>query len=378
MKYFDEIWVKGSPELARLRGMTTAQLTRSERTRRIDNLPVPYERQPVSSDRSLSRSTLSVGVGLILNFAPATGVTSVACAQDAVPNKPTTRDTDALSDFLRFSQDESRGRLETAIVQYANASGKTVDLIGAIHIADTAYFEALNQRMETYDALLYEMVGDPDEAQDADKLASNENPLRMIMRMVKGILKLDYQLDAIDYTKKNFVHADLDMESFAGLMEERGENLFSIVQNAMRTSAASGGSGTTSATPTPFDVAPLLAALGSPDSASALKLVVAEQFDKTDLLLDSAEAGEGTVILTERNKHVMKVLDEQIAAGNSKLGIFYGAAHLPDLERRLREGGYQKKASEWVTAWDIPKPPKLEAKAKAADDAPVTTATPQE
>ena len=348
-------------------------------------------------DRSLLRRALSLGAGLALSFTLTGGIATVVCAQEAVPGKPVAKDAEELSDFLRFRQDESRGRLETAIVQYANASGKTVDLIGAIHIADTAYFEALNKRMETYDALLYEMVGNPDELQDADKLAANQNPLRMIMRMVKGMLKLDYQLDAIDYTKKNFVHADLDMESFAGLMEERGENIFTIVQNAMRNSAANSEVGTTSATPTPFDLAPLLAALASPDSASALKLVVADQFDKTDLLLDSAEAGEGTVILTERNKHVMKVIGEQIAAGNSKLGVFYGAAHLPDLERRLREAGYQKKASEWVTAWDIPKPPKPEPEpepepeaeaeaeaeaepepeAEAAEDA-TATATPQE
>ena len=377
--------------------MNTPPSARSGYTPLIDNIPAHRERYPVLPDRSLLRRALSLGAGLALSFTLTGGIATVVCAQEAVPGKPVAKDAEELSDFLRFRQDESRGRLETAIVQYANASGKTVDLIGAIHIADTAYFEALNKRMETYDALLYEMVGNPDELQDADKLAANQNPLRMIMRMVKGMLKLDYQLDAIDYTKKNFVHADLDMESFAGLMEERGENIFTIVQNAMRNSAANSEVGTTSATPTPFDLAPLLAALASPDSASALKLVVADQFDKTDLLLDSAEAGEGTVILTERNKHVMKVIGEQIAAGNSKLGVFYGAAHLPDLERRLREAGYQKKASEWVTAWDIPKPPKPEPEpepepeaeaeaeaeaepepeAEAAEDA-TATATPQE
>ncbi|MEZ5327920.1 MAG: hypothetical protein R3F19_22980 [Verrucomicrobiales bacterium] len=339
-------------------------------TPRIDNIPAYRERGGVLPNRFLLRRALNLGAGLALSFSLTGGLTSAACAQEAAPDKPLAEDTEQLSDFLQFRQDEKRGRLETAIVRYANASGKTVDLIGAIHIADTAYFEALNKRMEGYDALLYEMVGDPEELKDPDKVAANQNPLRMMMRMVKGMLKLDYQLDAIDYTKKNFVHADLDMNAFTGLMAERGENIFTIVQNAMRKSAASGDVSTTSATPTPFDLAPLLSALASADSASALKLVVAEQIDKSDLLLDSAEAGEGTVILTERNKHVMKVIDEQIAEGNSKLGVFYGAAHLPDLERRLREAGYRKTASEWLTAWDIPKPEKPAVNAKEPATSP--------
>lgn len=267
------------------------------------------------------------------------------------------------SDFLRFSEDDARGRLEAAIVRYARpigngrGNGSSVELIGAVHVGDTAYYDFLNERMETYDALLYEMVGNPEELKDAEKLAANQNPLRMIMRMVKGILKLDYQLDAIDYSKENFVHADLDMEQFSGMMAERGENMFTILQNAMRNSAKQSDTAST-ATAAPFDLAPILAALASPDSASALKLVMAKQFDTADILLDSAESEGGTVILTERNKHVMKVIEEQSAAGKMNLGVFYGAAHLADLERRLIDAGYLKVANEWVTAWDIPKPPK--------------------
>lgn len=272
----------------------------------------------------------------------------------------------AVSDFLRFSEDEETGRLEAAIVRYARADGSSVELIGAVHVGDTAYYDFLNKRMETYDALLYEMVGNPEELKDAEKLAANQNPLRMIMRMVKGILKLDYQLDAIDYTKENFVHADLDMEEFSGLMAERGENMFTILQNAMRSSAKNPDAASTAA---PFDLAPILGALASPDSASALKLVMAKQFDSADVLLDAAESEGSTVILTERNKHVMKVISEQIAAGKKKLGVFYGAAHLADLERRLIEEGYRKQANEWVTAWDIPKPKPVETD----EEAPATT-----
>ena len=37
------------------------------------------------------------------------------------------------------------------------------------------------------------------------------------------------------------------------------------------------------------------------------------------------------------------------------LAIFYGAAHLPDLEERMVEKmGFERKATRWVTAWKLP------------------------
>ncbi len=40
--------------------------------------------------------------------------------------------------------------------------GTQVDLIGAVHIAHSAYFQDLNRRFRKYDALLYELVADPE------------------------------------------------------------------------------------------------------------------------------------------------------------------------------------------------------------------------
>ena len=36
------------------------------------------------------------------------------------------------------------------------------------------------------------------------------------------------------------------------------------------------------------------------------------------------------------------------------LAIFYGAAHMQDMESRLKELGFEKAGQTWVTAWDIP------------------------
>ena len=49
--------------------------------------------------------------------------------------------------------------------------------------------------------------------------------------------------------------------------------------------------------------------------------------------------------------------------------IFYGAAHLPDMEHRLEQRGYQRTGERWVTAWDI-KPRVDEKKAAPAGTKP--------
>ena len=48
--------------------------------------------------------------------------------------------------------------LQTAVTRYEK-DGVTVDLIGAIHIADKAYYDKLNKLFTSYDSLLFEMVG---------------------------------------------------------------------------------------------------------------------------------------------------------------------------------------------------------------------------
>ena len=84
-------------------------------------------------------------------------------------------------------------------------------------------------------------------------------------------------------------------------------------------------------------------------------------FDQVEKLMAGIEAGKGSVIVAERNKVALKVLTEEMARGRKHLGIFYGAAHLADMEQRLLAMGFQREKLEWVTAWDLPpEPPPVE------------------
>jgi hypothetical protein len=50
----------------------------------------------------------------------------------------------------------------------------------------------------------------------------------------------------------------------------------------------------------------------------------------------------------------VKVLGDTIKAGKKKISLFYGAAHMPDLAKRVREMGFKPAgAVEWKQAWDL-------------------------
>ncbi len=48
------------------------------------------------------------------------------------------------------------------------------------------------------------------------------------------------------------------------------------------------------------------------------------------------------------------MLKKEIDAGAKHIGIFYGVAHMPDLEERLLDQlGLQYAGTEWVDAWRL-------------------------
>jgi hypothetical protein len=259
--------------------------------------------------------------------------------------------------FIRVDEDDSAARLQTGITRYSK-DGKSVDLIGAVHIADRAYYEELNKRFEGYDALLFEMVGG-DQIGAKDEAGEKKSPgaagLQQIYTMVSRFLKLSGQSEVIDYTAANFVHADLTHEEFERMQAERGET---VIGFAMATAGEE-----MAAQPDP---AKLMKAMLSGNS-NALKLELVHTLGHGGDQI-SAFAGE-SVIITDRNQRAMDVLAREVEGGKSNLAIFYGAAHFPDMEKRLLEQGYVRGEHEWLTAWDIPKPqPKVEPPAAEAEE----------
>ena len=60
------------------------------------------------------------------------------------------------------------------------------------------------------------------------------------------------------------------------------------------------------------------------------------------------------LLVEDRNKACIKVLQQQLTAGKKRIAIFYGAAHMPDFDKRLKEDfGMKRTDSEWITAWNL-------------------------
>jgi len=280
---------------------------------------------------------------------------SLALSASAAPADSQARETSSNAvSFIRFvSTNDHAGRVETAIKSYRNPNGIEVTLFSAVHIADAEYYRNLQRRFRQCDALLFEMIRDetPDEAAPEIDTA---HPISQLQIGMKKLLALEFQLDAIDYSAANFVHADLDPETFFRLQQERNESLFGLMIRLMLEEQARINAGEA----TPINSFALLVALMNPDRGYALKLMLGQQMDQLERMLAGIDDSDGTdgtgsVIVSARNEHAVKVLQEQINRGRRRLGIFYGAGHMTDFERRLTQLGFQPVREQWITAWDI-------------------------
>lgn len=258
------------------------------------------------------------------------------------------------ADYLRFTEEEGgNARLETVITRFTGHDGVTVDLIAVVHIADAEYYEELNTLFHNYDSLLFEAVA----PKDYRPTPGHESGLSSIQRMMKDFLDLEFQLDAIDYSPDNFVHADLTPLRMFELMEEKGESLLTIMLQQMLAGMKMVYSSEEAMKEAEALNVGVLVSLFSKDRAPIMKRLLGKQFDQMERMAAGMEKnlkGEESILLVERNKAALEVMEEVMAVGNRRLGIFYGAAHMPDLGRRLVEDyGFKELGSTWLTAWNI-------------------------
>ena len=87
--------------------------------------------------------------------------------------------------------------------------------------------------------------------------------------------------------------------------------------------------------------------------ANVVKLEIVHTLGQGDDQI-GALAGQ-SVIIDDRNRRCLEVMNREFAAGRKNLGIFYGAAHFPDMQQRLLDQGFKLVKQEWLTAWNIPK-----------------------
>ena len=256
------------------------------------------------------------------------------------------------SNFLRirYSPEGYPAALESSIAHY-KARGVQVDLISAVHVAEKKYFEDLNEAFKKYDAVLYELIA-PDNLTVPPKDKRPENPVSQLQGIVKKLLALEFQLDEINYSAKNFVHADLSPDAFMAALAGRGDSVWSLLARLLLQDMAKSEEEHNPGK----DIQILLSLLLSSDAERpyTLRRHLADNFSKIDDLVAQMEGPNGSTIIADRNTKAIEVLRAEVKAGKKKLAIYYGAAHMPDMEKRLvTEFGAVKAGTEWLVAWPL-------------------------
>lgn len=240
--------------------------------------------------------------------------------------------------FMRLVENEQGGWLEVLVATYTKGDA-SVTLFGCVHIADPTFYKGMQKRFESYDALLYELIG-PKDLRPYPGMPSGDHWLSMVQDGMGSGLKLKGQFECMDYRQDNFVHADMTGRQWQRALKaagksEIGEMISVGPQDVDREKEAK---------QQPVN---LVKAFRSGGGISQLRIVMGRAVCSPDA------TGQPTVIIHGRNERCLEVLQDQLQAGKKKLGIFYGAAHLAHMEERLtKDMGFRKEKEEWVQAWD--------------------------
>lgn len=255
--------------------------------------------------------------------------------------------------FSRVSEDQQLRplALQMAIVTYAPTdSGKdfSVDLISAIHIGDRAYYADLNNRFSGYDALLYELIA-PEGAEILQADDRRDGILSTTQLGMTKLLGLTFQLDEIEYDKANLVHADLSPEELRQSMAERDESLYVYFWRIFFASVDEYAKD-----PLGIKDWQLLSTMLESGRGNSMKTMIAYEMTNMDKVRDIFGEDSNSAIIGARNQRVIEVLQDQLASGAKRIGIFYGVAHMQDIEARLLETvGLTYQKTVWVDAWRL-------------------------
>ncbi len=255
------------------------------------------------------------------------------------------------------------GSLKVPIVHYErhapDGSLQRLDFVGAVHLGEAGYYEGLNERFAQYDAVLFELVGDP-EAFKLRDASQGQSPIGFIQQGLGELLGLRFQLEGINYNAPNFVHADLSMQQLKSAMTARGESVASLllkllllsfdpkVQEDLKTSGYE--------EPELEGINPVMVVLRgpTPEERRKLRLFFAKGLVSSDVIIKQIQGESGTSLIDDRNAAAVQVAKQQLDAGRGAIAVFYGVGHMQDLDKRFREDlGFSIVEVEWVQAWKL-------------------------
>lgn len=283
-----------------------------------------------------------------------------------------------------------RYELLTPIACYEHPeTGRQVDLIGMIHLAQPDYFRRINRLLGQYDKILFEMVGGEDVPELVRLLRepiTSEEDLERIREISEKMMKslhlisringwfqmrvaqrtgLSEQSYLIDYGRSNMVFADMTAEQYdAAMKSEQNAVLKSFKELFFMEGMPLGD-----------QIISTYQMLAGAEPAALYSMLAFCSYPGPE------SVDENSVIIAQRNAVCVSVLDRETADPQVKrVAVLYGALHLPGIDRMLRERGYRLKAVRWMRALEVPEHPRtaLPAPVTSADGAPAPESPAQE
>ena len=257
-------------------------------------------------------------------------------------------------EYARLKKDD-RGKplsLQTAVLRMVPGDNGPdvdyVDLIGAVHIGEHAYYQRINGLFRQYDVVLYELVA-PKGTRIPRGGGGNHSIIGGMQDGMRKLLGLGLQLEDVDYHLPNLVHADLSPDEFRASMEKRNESISGMIGKAWLA-----GMGRQHSSAAVRNQMLLFRNLLSGDSRKALKIWFASEMADMNAMQRAVEGKHGSTLLTERNRKAVQVLREEIRKGHRRIAIFYGAAHLAGIQELIeKELGLKPAKIAWLNAWDL-------------------------
>jgi hypothetical protein len=257
----------------------------------------------------------------------------------------------------------------------AGGRGRAVWLDGVSHIGDAKYYSRLQAHLDAQTLVLFEGVGPAerdasggDETTGREKATENK-PSRpgagsedrgSLQSAMAASLGLVFQLEAIDYRRRNFRNSDLSIaqlrelmlqsetksgkpgasESFQDLVElMQGDSWFdALLQMALRLLGAN----------------PKFRALGRLALIDLLGEIQGDPSRLQGLPPEMKQLLE--VLLQRRNEKVLSDLKAGLAQidRHGSIAVFFGTGHMPDLEIKLRSQLKYRPAEQiWFTVFQV-------------------------
>jgi hypothetical protein len=291
-----------------------------------------FERPDLTRGRSGSSAYLRTGLVLLLII--------VAPGADAPSTQP-------VPNFVRFAEDgHGGGKMQAAVGHYVNADGVTVDLLSTMHIGEQAFFRDMAKKFPRYDSVLFELVAP--RGVPADEEGVNDQQLR-----IAKDCNLENQGPHMSYDRKNFVHADLSLEDIEKLETDRHGTFKGALGEGPGIKAAR-NAGDLGGQQAVFNDLKAAKTATPPERIRLMRRAYSRLLAVTAVPAPGQTyPADMEVLVGARNDQVMRVLKQQMDTGEKNLAIFYGAAHMVDLEHRLFDLGFKRQSLIWQTAWTV-------------------------